>query len=129
MVVHATLSEVRATEGRVPELPAYVKGPDPDAVITDNGWLDENGDFHPDNARPAIVTGKVSAVEDVVNGVYTKYTLEYVDKAGNVKAVGSPARNYVRYAEYPGQRLFSKVAFDVSGKNWVAAESMCACSA
>jgi hypothetical protein len=49
-------------------------------------------------------------------GVYTKYTHEYVDLQGNVLASGAPAQNFVRYAEFPGQRLFKKVKFDVNGE-------------
>jgi hypothetical protein len=97
MVVNVTLDATSATVGRVPDFPSYI-GVDDQAT--------------------SLVAGahkRTSAVEDTVNGVYTKYTHEYVDLAGNVLDVGSVATNFVRYAEYPGQRLFKKVKFEVNG--------------
>lgn len=93
MVVNAKLAQTQATVGAVPALPTYI-GAD-DQVTT--------------------ATQKVSATANPTTGVYTKYTHEYVDIQGNVQAVGAAARNFVRYAEYPGQRLFKDVKFDVNG--------------
>lgn len=93
MVVNATLDATQATAGTVPSFPTYV-GVD-DQVTT--------------------ATAKVSALRNPATGVYTKYTHEYVNAAGVVQTVGAAATNFVRYAEYPGQRLFRKVKFDVNG--------------
>jgi len=51
------------------------------------------------------------------------YRYNIVDAFGNIVAVGSIAgnaggqsyRNFVRYCEYPGNRLFTSVKFDVNG--------------
>jgi hypothetical protein len=56
-----------------------------------------------------------------LNDGYNFYNI--VDSAGNVLVAGVDAapteqvsyRNFVRYCEYPGNRLFSRVAFDVNG--------------
>lgn len=93
MVVNATLDATSATAGTVPAFPAYVGVDD----------------------QVTSATAKVSALRNVVSGVYTKYTHEYVNAAGVVQSVGAAASNFVRYAEYPGQRLFRKVKFDVNG--------------
>ena len=93
MVVNVTLDQTQATVGTVPAFPAYI-GADNQAVTA---------------------TSKVSAVAQAagpVPRVYTKFTHEYVNAAGVVQTVGAAAQNFVRYAEYPGQRLFRKVKFD-----------------
>lgn len=104
MVVNATLAATSASVGVVPALPAFI-GAD-DQVLTS--------------------TASVSAEENTVSGVYTKYTHQYVDFQGNVLTVGAAASNFVRYAEFPGQRLFKKVKFEVNGKIWIAVKSTCA---
>lgn len=92
MVVSLTLAQTAATVGSVPAFPDYIGADD----------------------QSTSSTAKVSAKKDTANGIYTKYTHEYVDAAGNVLAVGSAASNYVRYAEFPGQRIFKTVKFDVN---------------
>lgn len=94
MVVNVTLASTSASAGTVPALPAYIGADD----------------------QSATSTAKVSAVENTISGVYTKYTHEYVDVAGTVQTVGAAAYNFVRYAEFPGQRLFKKVKFEVNGE-------------
>ncbi len=94
MVVNVTLAQTAATAGVVPALPAFIGGDD--QVLTS--------------------TASVSAEENATSGVYTKFTHEYVNLQGTVQTVGAAASNYVRYAEYPGQRLFKKVKFDVNGE-------------
>lgn len=93
MVVNINLAATSATAGVVPALPAFIGASD----------------------QSATSTASVSAVEDTTNGVYTKYTYQYVDIQGTVKTVGAAASNFVRYAEFPGQRLFKKVKFEVNG--------------
>jgi hypothetical protein len=106
MVVNVALAQTSATAGTVPALPAFV-GTD------SQGYLDADGAFS--SSAPATIYGKQSGVQDTTTGVYTRYTHEYVDRAGNPVAVGSVASNFVRYCEYPGQRLFKKVKFEVNG--------------
>jgi hypothetical protein len=93
MVVHVAIAEAKTTVGQVPALPEYIG-----AQVS----------------LPADPV-RVSELEDVANGVYTRYTHSYVDAAGSTLAPGAAAQNFVRYAEYPGQRLFKKVKFDVNG--------------
>ena len=91
MVVNVTLDQTQASAGVVPALPAYI-GAD-DQVTT--------------------ATSKVSATANAGTGVYTKYTHEYVNSAGVVQTVGAAATNFVRYAEFVGNRLFKKVKIEV----------------
>lgn len=93
MVVQVTLAATSATAGTVPAFPAYI------------GTADQS----------TSSTAKISATENTTTGVYTQYTMEYVDQAGNVKTVGAAASNFVRYCEYPGERLFKRVKFEVNG--------------
>lgn len=93
MVVNLQLAETSATAGVVPAFPEYIGDDDKDTQST----------------------YKVSAVENAGTGVYTKYTHQYVKQDGTVLAVGAAASNFVRYAEFPGQRLFKKVKFEVNG--------------
>jgi hypothetical protein len=48
-------------------------------------------------------------------GTYVQYTYKYETLAGAVQAPGAAATNFVRYCEFPGQRLFKKVKFEVNG--------------
>jgi hypothetical protein len=93
MVVNITLAATSATVGTVPALPAYI-GADNQSTTS---------------------TASISATQNTTTGVYTKYTHEYVNLQGTVQTVGAAASNFVRYAEYPGQRLFKKVKFEVNG--------------
>lgn len=93
MALHMLLDATSASAGTVPAFPAYIGASD----------------------QVTTATAKVSATQDVVGGVYTQFTHEYVDQAGNVKSVGAAASNFVRYAEFPGQRLCKKIRFDVNG--------------
>lgn len=93
MVLNVELAATSATTGVVPALPEYIG--DSDKVTT--------------------TTSKVSATEATGTGVYTKYTHQYVDIAGTVQTVGAAATNFVRYCEFPGQRIFKSVKFEVNG--------------
>lgn len=93
MVINTTLASTAASVGTVPAFPAYIGGDD----------------------QATTSTSKVSATEDTVGGVYTQYTHEWVNIQGSVLTVGAAASNFVRYAEFPGQRLFKKVKFEVNG--------------
>lgn len=93
MVVNITLASASAVAGTVPAFPAHIGASD----------------------QTSSSTAKVSATTNASAGIYTKYTWEYVDLAGNVQTVGAAATNFVRYAEFPGQRLFKKVKFEVNG--------------
>ena len=93
MVINATLASTAATAGTVPEFPAYIGA----------------------SNQVSGSTSQVSATENTTSGVYLKYTQEYVNIQGTVQTVGAAASNFVRYAEFPGQRLFKKVKFEVNG--------------
>ncbi|MFA5176685.1 MAG: major capsid protein [Candidatus Omnitrophota bacterium] len=92
MVVHVTLGAVACTPSVVPAFPPAIGA--------------------------NVVTVATSQTSDVVNAAahqYTLYTQEYVDAAGNVLTVGGAISNYTRYAEYPGERLFREVKFEITG--------------
>lgn len=93
MVVNTVLGATSATAGVVPALPAFIGGAN--QVLT--------------------ATSSVSATADAASGIYTKYTHQYVNLQGTVLTVGAAASNFVRYAEFPGQRLFKKVKMEVNG--------------
>jgi len=93
MVINVVLGATAASAGSVPSFPAYVGAED--QVVAANS--------------------KVSATSNAASGVYTQFTHEYVNLQGNVLNVGAAVSNFVRYAEYPGQRLFKKVKFEVNG--------------
>ncbi len=92
MVVNTVLAATSATAGTVPAFPAYVGASD----------------------QSSSSTSKISATQNTTSGVYTKYTMEYVDFQGTVQTVGAAATNFVRYCEYPGQRIFKQVKFEVN---------------
>jgi hypothetical protein len=106
MVTNTVLAATSATVGVVPALPAWV-GAD------DQGYLDSAGAFSV--PPPSPIYGKVSGTRNAVTGIYTKYTQEYVNNAGTVIPVGASASNFVRYCEYPGERIFKKTKFEVNG--------------
>ncbi len=93
MVINCTLAATTATAGVVPALPAYVGSTD----------------------QAVSSTAKTSSLRNTTDGIYTEYKHEYVDIQGNVLTVGAARSNFVRYAEFPGQRLFKKVKFEVNG--------------
>jgi len=43
------------------------------------------------------------------------YTYKYLDQNGAEVTPGTPIRNFVRYCEYPGERILKKVSFDITG--------------
>jgi hypothetical protein len=95
MVINLPVTAAQCTAGVVPAFPAIF---DSSTLVSDTP------------------TAKVSEIEDSpAVGTYTKYTYQYVDAAGNVKAVGDAATNFIRYCEYPGARAFRAVKFEVNG--------------
>jgi hypothetical protein len=96
MVLNVQISPASAggaVAGDIPAFPAFIGGIDT-AVTT---------------------TSSVSAVTDGLT-LYTRYTYNYVDIQGNIlDRATSVVQNFVRYVEYPGQRIFRKVRFDVNG--------------
>jgi hypothetical protein len=94
MVVNVTLAQTSATVGLCPQFGAYIGAQD----------------------QASTSTARASATENTTTGVYTKYVQDYVDLQGNLLTPGVTAvSNFVRYAEYPGERLFKKVKFEVNG--------------
>jgi hypothetical protein len=100
MVVNVTLAETTATVGSVPaQFPPQIG----------------------DNAGVQNATRQESTTNNIALNTFAEYTYEYVDISGNVLTLGATdasllsgtgTRNFVRYAEYPGQRLFRKVKFE-----------------
>jgi hypothetical protein len=98
MVVHTTLSTVSCvapTAGDVPAFPAFIGASD--------------------TAASATSSVSASANAPVANS-YTRWTYNYVNLSGTVlNRTSAVPSNFVRYCEYPGQRLFKQVRFDVNG--------------
>lgn len=92
MVINVQLAQTQATAGVVPPLPAYI------------------GAVNQSTAAGVAVSG----TNNTVSLVYTKYTQEYTDIQGNVLVPGAAISNYVRYCEYPGERIMNTVKFDVN---------------
>lgn len=93
MVVNAVLSPVACTAGVVPAFPQ-------DIGI---------------NSASTVGNSRISYTNNATTGVCMRYTYTYVDANDTPLAVGSAATNYIRYCEYPGERLFAKVKFEVNG--------------
>lgn len=98
MVINVTLQAVSATVGTVPAFPAFV-GPDDQATSA--------------TVQTSALQGP--PVAPATLGVYTLYTQQYVNSAGVVQSVGAAASNFIRYCEYPGERIFKQVKFEVNG--------------
>jgi hypothetical protein len=108
MVVNTSLEKVSANQvaaGQIPAFPGALAGA---TLVTSD-------------------TSAINSVPDGINDVYTRYTYEYVDiqgrvinRANNTYADDESvydARNFVRYCEFPGQRLLRNVKFEVNGGN------------
>lgn len=98
MVVHVRLDAVSASSwvaGDIPAFPGFI-GP---------------------NDQAAGATSSVSADEAFpAAGQYTRYTYQYVQQDGTVlNRTTATGANYVRYCEYPGERFFQNVRFEVNG--------------
>lgn len=93
MVVNTALSAASASSWVAGDIPAY-----PADIGTANLAV---GQSERDNAG---------------TGVYTRYTYQYVAQNGSsVDRTTATGANFVRYCEYPGQRLFKNVKFEVNG--------------
>jgi Large eukaryotic DNA virus major capsid protein len=102
MVVHTVLDAVSATTPTAGDIPAF-------PVLTDAGL----------GIAPVSVTATGAVYERPTFPTatqYTTYTYNYVDQQGTIlnRTTATPP-NYVRYCEYPGERLFKKVKFEVNG--------------
>jgi hypothetical protein len=95
MTVNTVLASTQATLGTVPAFPPIPAG----ATLV----------------GPASTAQQVSYIDSPGTGIWTQYTQTYVQADGTVLNVGAPFRNNVRYCEYPGQRFFTKVQFEVNG--------------
>ncbi len=98
MVCHVQASAISCTTpaaGDIPAFPSAIGNTDVAASATESS-----------SARDAFPAA----------GSYTRYIYNYVDLAGNIlnRTTATPA-NFVRYVEYPGERLFQRVKFDVNG--------------
>lgn len=107
MVVNVTINETQASLGTVPAFPPAIG----DSDITEPSTTTGEEEIHLYKSVSAFGIAKVGAKPSI----YKRYTYEYVNFAGVPQKVGSPARNFIRYCEYPGCALFSLVKFDVNG--------------
>lgn len=98
MVVNVKLEAVNCSNwaaGDVPAFPADIG--DQDSVLS--GTVASSGA----NNTPAA-------------GSYTRYSYQYILQDGTVvDRTTYTGRNFIRYAEFPGQRLFRTVRFEVNG--------------
>ena len=95
MVVNVTLAATSASAGLCPAFGAYIGATN----------------------QVTTSTSKSSGTDNATTGIYTKYVQDYVNIQGDLLVPGVTAvSNFVRYAEYPGQRLFKKVKFEVNGE-------------
>lgn len=61
-------------------------------------------------------TSSYSDIQTITNN-YIRYTYNYVTLNNTIlDRTTAVVQNFVRYCEYPGQRLFKKVKFDVNGR-------------
>lgn len=96
MVAHIQLGAVACTTSVVPLFPAPITA----AVI----------------AVPLVNTQQSEAVTTPGAKDYTLYTQEYINAAGTRLVPGvTPAANFIRYCEYPGEMLFKEVKFEING--------------
>lgn len=97
MVVNTQLASTSASAwaaGDIPAFPARVGSADVGTYAT---------------------TGQ-SETENATTNVYRRYTYSYVNANGDtVNRATATGSNFVRYCEYPGQRLFKNVKFEVNG--------------
>lgn len=100
MVLRIVLDSVSCSAGTVPALPARI-GADA-AVGADGDALYSSTD---------LVSGSVAGGD----ATWARYKQRYHDLQGNTVAAGAAATNFVRYCEFPGQRLCQLVKFDVNG--------------
>lgn len=93
MVVNTKLKELSANSWNAGDIPAF-----------------------PADIGTANLAPGQSETENVAAGVYTRYTYQYVTADGTaVDRATYVGKNFVRYVEYPGQRLFKEVKFEVNG--------------
>jgi len=100
MVVHTVLDSIACTPTANTNIPAF-----PGFIGAAN--------------QATTGTSQVSATANFGGGnAYVRYTYQYVQKDGTVvdrTDGGASQQNFVRYCEYPGQRLFPDVKFEVNG--------------
>jgi hypothetical protein len=98
MVVHMNLDAVSASTPTAGDIPAF-----PTAIGNTDASITAVRSVSARDAFPAA-------------GQYTRWTYNYVDLQGTIldRTTATPA-NFVRYCEYPGERVFKKVRFDVNG--------------
>jgi hypothetical protein len=72
------------------------------------------------HAANATIDGLIDGFDSSLDGAYTdlqrrSYTVTYVDAFGDAIANGADYYNLIRYCEFPANRLFRLVKFDVNG--------------
>lgn len=98
MVVHVRLDQVAASNWVAGDIPAF-----PSAIGAVDVAVSGTASVSASNNTPAA-------------GQYTRYTYQYVQQNGTVlDRTSATGANYVRYCEYPGERFFQNVRFEVNG--------------
>ncbi len=92
MALHTVIAAASATAGTVPAFPPYIG----DANQFNDATLSRSDD------------------ENAAAPLWTRYTYQYVTANGSVVNTGTAATNYVRYCEFPGERLCKNVRFEVN---------------
>lgn len=104
MVVRVRLSKCQAVAGTTPTQITYPVGPAATAGTAANVATS----LFPD----------INTAVPVAWAATTTATVTYVDAFGAILGTGNAGQSYqnmIRYCEYPGNRLFRKVSFDVNG--------------
>jgi hypothetical protein len=79
-------------------------------------WVAGNIPAYPAAIGTTVIDAQSSGTNDTTNGIYKRYTYQYVNAAGaNIDRSTYVDKNYVRYCEFPGQRLLQNVKFEVNG--------------
>jgi len=85
-------------------------------AVSASNWAAGNIPAFPADIGATNLAPGQSATDDVTNGVYKRFTYAYVQQNGTVVDRATHVdKNFVRYCEYPGQRLFKEVKFEVNG--------------
>lgn len=99
MVVNTKLDSVSASNWSAGDVPAFPAAIGATAV-----------------GVPAYSVSGQSATVNGTDDIYTRYSYKYVKADGSaVDRTSYVGANFVRYCEYPGQRLFKNVKFEVNG--------------
>ena len=97
--------------------------------VSASSWVAGDIPAYPADIGSTNLAVGQSSVDDAINGIYKRYTYQYVRANGDaVDRTAATGANFVRYCEYPGQRLFKNVKFEVNGNPLTFVQGMKACA-